>query len=553
MSFPDPSQPEFGQSIPPHGPHAITTQGHGWEIMTRFRDGDLSLVSQMKSMYPRFGPFGHSSAATRAHATSAHRKDKDRLEANELRYHAVDIHGVRLYLVVFPMAKMMGALFMWQHAGLGFSTRFAESLLPHVDALTHLGEFSLGGSPPPPTYLPEGESHALLRKRIAGLMMRACVREYERPVVEDDVFLYQTGMAAITRFHHAVTTTRSGPVVVFGAVFHSTYHLFEESAGGVKHYGKCDGAEVDDFEKYLEGGGECSYVFTEFPSNPIMVCVNLMRLRKLADKHGFLLAADDTCASFCNIDLLPAADAVITSLTKSFSGYADVMAGSVVVNPNTPQRATLKHTLASRFHNQLFDGDAAHLLKNSDDYLPRSRIHNRNAAALAAYFAELAADPAVPVSRVWYPPHSPGSDTYLAAFRRKATPDFPAPGYGCLLSVEFDTVDCAIAFYDGLNFYQGPHLGAHLSIALAYTAMAYGKDNSEYHASYGLRPQQIRLSVGLEDEALLLRRCEEAVAKMVVKMGKKGDGEALAAEVERRVADDGDVKTGFDPIGGTGA
>ncbi|KAI0910510.1 pyridoxal phosphate-dependent transferase [Ustulina deusta] len=144
-------------------------------------------------------------------------------------------------------------------------------------------------------------------------------------------------MASITRLHEAITSLRSGPTAVFGSVFHSSYHMFAESEGGMKHYGRADASDLHDFEKYLEAGGECAFVFTEFPSNPILVSVDLMRLRGLADRYGFFVVVDDTCASFANIDLLGAADAVVTSLTKAFSGYADVMAGSAVLNPK--QRA----------------------------------------------------------------------------------------------------------------------------------------------------------------------------------------------------------------------
>jgi cystathionine gamma-synthase len=49
----------------------------------------------------------------------------------------------------------------------------------------------------------------------------------------------------------------------------------------MKHYGKCNDDELNEFEKYLEEGGKCSYVFTEFPSNPILVSADLVRLRKI--------------------------------------------------------------------------------------------------------------------------------------------------------------------------------------------------------------------------------------------------------------------------------
>ncbi|KAI0404847.1 cystathionine gamma-synthase [Xylaria palmicola] len=536
----DPSTVEFGQSLPPHGPHTITTHAPGWKAAEGLRDADPSLIAQFKSLYPRFSPFGLAAklcqsiaqkiplpegygcaaftsrdvwASNQAHAVSTFRKEEFRLDASELRYHVVEVAGVRLYVVGFPRAKAVAGMFQWLHGGLGFSSRLAESLLPHVDALIHVGEFPGGVGAPEPTFLPEGDSHRRLRERIADLMMRACAGDHEKSVTADDVYLYQTGMAGVTRLHEAITTLRSGPTCVFGAVFHSTYHMFEESEGGIRHYGRAADSDVDDFEKYLAAGGECAYVFTEFPSNPVLVSVDLMRLQGLADKYGFFLVVDDTCASFANVDLLGAADVVVTSLTKAFSGYADVMAGSAALNPNSARARALRQTLSGRFGNELFEADAAHLLSNNADYLARCAVLDRNAAALAAFFHARALEPGSPVERVWYPPYSPGSG-HLTAFLRRPTADYPAPGYGCLLSVEFGTVAQAAAFYDAVNFFQGPHLGAHLTISMPYNAIVYGRGDPRVHASYGLTPQQIRISVGLEDHEVLLQRCTEALGKM---------------------------------------
>jgi cystathionine gamma-synthase len=154
----------------------------------------------------------------RDHAVSEFRKEKA-LKEEEMKYHVADIDGIRLYLVEFPAAKMTGAIFMWQHAGVGFSTRLGEYLLAHLDSLDYLGEFPDGANPPQPSYLPEAKSHGLLRKRIAGLLMQGTVEEYPKQVQPGDVYLYQTGMAAIMRCHQSITQLRPYSVVVFGAVF----------------------------------------------------------------------------------------------------------------------------------------------------------------------------------------------------------------------------------------------------------------------------------------------------------------------------------------------
>jgi cystathionine gamma-synthase len=68
-------------------------------------------------------------------------------------------------------------------------------------------------------------------------------------------------------------------------------------------------------------------LFCEFPSNPLLRSPNLERLRSLADKYGFLLVVDETVGNFVNIEVLPWADIVVSSLTKIFSGASNVMGG----------------------------------------------------------------------------------------------------------------------------------------------------------------------------------------------------------------------------------
>lgn len=240
---------------------------------------------------------------------------------------------------------------------------------------------------------------------------------------------------------------------------------------------------------------------------------------------------DDTVGSYSNLDVLPVADLLISSNTKSFSGYADVMSGTVVLNPLSPLYPEIKHMFRSHFRNEFFSGDAEKLLANSQDYLGRTAVLNRNAAALATYLQTRAADPDSPVTDVLYPAQSDTRANYEAFMRRPA--EELAPGYGCLLSVDFDTLDAAVAFYDNLAFFHGPHLGAHRSLALPFNATVYGRDpvEAKYHASYGLRPQQVRLSVGLEAEEDLLDTVKAALEKAEEAFRGKAVGGVKADEV----------------------
>src|SRR5882757_3106652 len=71
-------------------------------------------------------------------------------------------------------------------------------------------------------------------------------------------------------------------------------------------------------------------LFTEFPSNPLLRSANLPRLRALADKYDFLIIIDETIGNFVNVEVLPYADVVVSSLSKVFSGASNVMGGRYV-------------------------------------------------------------------------------------------------------------------------------------------------------------------------------------------------------------------------------
>ncbi|KAK3393209.1 pyridoxal phosphate-dependent transferase [Podospora didyma] len=540
---------ELGQSMPPHGPHTVTVHIPGWDTAMLFRKGDKTIHAALKSMYPRFGPTNEAKqlaaaihpklslpetylcqpfaspdvfAAASEYAFSHWRKEEFKLEPSELLFRVVDIADTRLYVLAYPAAKGPGIMGVWQNLGGGISTRLAEHLLAHIETLA-VDSFEASGSDgvaalekvPETTYLPEGDAHQQIRERIVELLQRVPVGDVAQKVVPADVFLYNTGMAAVYRLHQAMLAVRPGTVVVLGAVFSNTWNLFKETPTRSKHFGRCDAESgvMDKLEEYLAGeqdaGRQVSYVFAEFPSNPILVSIDLKRLRMLADEYGFAVVLDETIGSYSNIDVLPMADVLVTSLTKSFSGYANVMAGSVVVSPSSTLDSLLKSTLTARFRNELFLPDASVLLSNSQDYLPRSTILNRNALTLAKFLLTHSASESSPITGVLYPPMTNTLANYTAHMR-PATADF-TPGYGCLLSIDFSNAATAKAFYDNLAVYHGPHLGAHRTLAFPFNDAIWGggadpltDPDFMYHISYGLRPEQVRVAVGLESEEELV-------------------------------------------------
>lgn len=432
---------------------------------------------------------------------------------------------IRYHVVFFPISKNPVVHPFWMHSGLGTSSRQAEASLQHLDKLRIVENETDAVEPK----LQQDPAHLMIRERIAELLERAPVTFRQTKVKPDDVYLFQTGMASIYSVHtwlidHFNSSQKS---VLFGFAFHHTIHVFNFFGPGNKFLGNGDKSDIDELEEWLKTeraeGRKVQAVWAEYPSNPMIVTPNLTRLRQLADEFGFLIILDDTIGSFCNVDLFGVADVVVTSLTKSFSGYADVMGASAVINPSSSRYSELKQLFDSKYLDGYPNPDAVQLEQNSRTYLSRSKVLNNNALQLVAYLQTLVTDPKSSVSGVFYTTIGPSFENYKKTMRQP-TAEF-TPGYGCLFTVEFKHVEQTIAFYDSLDVHHGPHLGAHLTLVLPYIRALYNNDR-EWVAGYNMRVTQLRIAVGLEDTDDLLRVFKAAIA--VADVAKIGDGEGVS-------------------------
>lgn len=183
----------------------------------------------------------------------------------------------------------------------------------------------------------------VLRRRIAGVLIKDTatpdlpIQEEEMEIgpstrgvstlSEDDVYLYPTGMSAIWSAHHLARMTRpDAKSICFGFPYADTLKVLEKWGAGCHFFGHGLDSDIDLLESLLPQEGILA-LFTEFPSNPLLRSADLPRLRNLADKYDFLIVVDDTLGNFVNVDVLQWADVVVSSLSKIFSGDANVMGG----------------------------------------------------------------------------------------------------------------------------------------------------------------------------------------------------------------------------------
>ena len=92
-------------------------------------------------------------------------------------------------------------------------------------------------------------------------------------------------------------------------------------------YGHGSEEELDELENRLAKGQKFLALFCEFPGNPLLKSPNLVRIRNMADEFKFLVVVDETIGNFLNVNVMPYADVLVSSLTKIFSGDSNVMGG----------------------------------------------------------------------------------------------------------------------------------------------------------------------------------------------------------------------------------
>lgn len=109
-----------------------------------------------------------------------------------------------------------------------------------------------------------------------------------------------------------------------------TLKITEKFGPGSQFYGFGSEEELDDLEERLKSGERFLALFCEFPGNPLLSSPNLQRIRSLADQYDFAVVVDETIGNFINVNVLPYADVVVSSLTKVFSGDSNVMGGGYV-------------------------------------------------------------------------------------------------------------------------------------------------------------------------------------------------------------------------------
>ncbi|KAF7439898.1 hypothetical protein PC9H_000235 [Pleurotus ostreatus] len=445
---------------------------------------------------------------------------------------ALDLHIVIFPLETFPLAKQF-----WQHAGLGITTRYSNLCLQMSETATYEipSPISTTKKTRDDVSFLEANCHYdleldsdvevkdALRLRIAGFFNTPDSVSAQdsggspRSVSSEDVFLFPTGMAAIWNAHQLALSSRSNSkTICYGFLYTDTLKVLQKWGSGCHHLGRGlepDIQELDHLLETLTAAAELSEppvsaLFTEVPSNPLLQSFNLPRLRSLADKFGFLIVVDDTIATAVNVDILPYADIVTTSLSKFFGGYADVMGGSLVLNPQGRHYEALKTALQASYVDTFFSPDAICMELNSRDFEDRIRTINSSTEYICDFLRERSLAGGRPagssvIRDVYYPKYIT-KELYDSCRRERG-------GYGGLFTLMFTKETASHSFYDTLSCCKGPSLGTAFTLSCPYTILAHSAE-LEWAARWGVEEGLVRVSVGVEPLDTLIEWFKLALA-----------------------------------------
>jgi methionine-gamma-lyase len=240
-------------------------------------------------------------------------------------------------------------------------------------------------------------------------------------------------------------------------------------------------------------------VYTESPTNPTLALTDLATTAAIAHAGNALAITDNTFASPVNQHPLALGyDLVVHSATKYLNGHADVTAGVLVGSQELIDRAWER----SKVFGAVLHPFEAWLLRRGLLTLPlRMAAHNRNGLEVAAFLEQHPA-----VARVHYPGLASHPQHDLA---RRQMPG----GFGGMLSFAvkggFDAAYRAIGRTRVCRL--AVSLGGMETLITHPASMIHTHQSDADRASAGIEPDLIRLSVGVEDAADIMRDLDQAL------------------------------------------
>jgi len=294
---------------------------------------------------------------------------------------------------------------------------------------------------------------------------------------------FSSGLAAI----HAVASIlkANDHILLSENTYGGTFRLFDKiiSQYGVK-YSFFNPTQLEDLENKILP--ETKMVFTESPTNPLMIITDLKKVSDICKKHNILHVTDNTFMTpYFQKPLNLGCDIVIHSSTKYLNGHSDVIGGIVVMNDEDIFNKIRFTQYALGAIPSPFD--CWLVLRSIKTLAVRMRQHNENAMNIAEFLQKYSN-----VKKVFYPGLIQHPQHKLA--KEQMT------GFGGMLSLDLGSLEKAKKFLKTLKlFTTAESLGGVESLAAHPATMTHASLPKEERERLGITDGLVRLSVGIED------------------------------------------------------
>jgi cystathionine beta-lyase/cystathionine gamma-synthase len=373
----------------------------------------------------------------------------------------------------------------------------------------------------------DGEIDGYTYHRDYNPTVRAVEKKIAALEEAEDCIVCTSGMAACTMVY--LTYLSAGDHLI---LFHDIYGAHYKVSLILQRMGIditwVDACHGDKIVEYIRPNTKM--IFCESPSNPLCKVLDISALRKEADKVGAMLVVDNTFATpYHQKPLLLGADITVHSATKGLGGHNDLMAGAIA--------GSKKHYDNLWFTRQAIgttlDAYSGSLLERG---LKTFEIRVEKMAANAMAIAEYLEDHHK-ISRVRYPGLKADSGHSIAAKQMHK-------GFGGILAFDVgEDQEDAKKFISELKvIYHAVSLGATESlICIPYlTTLLYMPP--ERRTLFGVRPNTVRLSAGIEKTGILLEDLERALNKLEIKTEPKSKIDVVKQSPDKKGIDHANIR-----------
>jgi len=314
----------------------------------------------------------------------------------------------------------------------------------------------------------------------------------------EDCVVFTSGMSAITTT--ILTFVRSGDHIVI--TDDSYKKTLEFCRSYLKQFGI--GCTIVPFGNYsvIERAikKNTRLIFSESPTNPYLNIFDLVKIKKIADRHNVLTLIDSTFATPLNQRPLEfGMDLVLQSATKYLAGHNDILAGAVLGREELVEKIRDLH----KSMGGLIDPHCCYLLLRGLKTFPL-RVKKQNETALkVAEFLENHHR----VKKVYYP--------FLKSHRHYKVATEQMTGGGGVVSFDIKgNLSTAKKFLDALKLcYIGPSLGGVETLITHPALVSYYDYSRKQRYKLGITDTLFRLAVGIEDADDLIDDISQALGK----------------------------------------